>query len=193
MSPGLVLNNEDCPIIPYPRKQKHYQSFIANLQFAISWIRFDICFTISSLARFCASAGPSNWAASGISPDGVPRGLSKRQARLSRLRTGVDDGLSGFADSDWGNSASRHSTSGNLCLYNWSPILWQKTTALLTTETEEYTVRLQRRLRRFSTSATSSRTWALLKTPLSNAVYEDKTACIEWGDNGGRQRAKHID
>ena len=39
MSPGIVLNNEDCPITPDPRKQKYYRSFIAKLQFAASWIR----------------------------------------------------------------------------------------------------------------------------------------------------------
>jgi hypothetical protein len=53
---------------------------------------------------------------------------------IYRQRTGVDDGLSGFADSDWGNSSSRRSTSGTLCLYNRSLIYWrskmQKTTAL---------------------------------------------------------------
>ena len=63
MSPGLVLNNEDCPITPDPRKHKYYQSFIAKLQFAASWIRFDTSFTVSTLARFCASASPFNWAA----------------------------------------------------------------------------------------------------------------------------------
>ncbi len=50
MSPGLVLNNEDCPITPDPRKQKYYLSFIAKLQFAASWIRFDTSFTVSTLA-----------------------------------------------------------------------------------------------------------------------------------------------
>ena len=59
-----------------------------------------------------------------------------------RRRTGVDDGLSAYADADWGNSSSRRSTSGNLCFYNRSPILWrskmQKTTALSTAEAEYY-------------------------------------------------------
>ena len=45
------------------------------------------------------------------------------------------DLLSGFADSDWGNSSSRRSTSGNLMLYNKAPIMWkskmQKTTAFV--------------------------------------------------------------
>jgi hypothetical protein len=59
-----------------------------------------------------------------------------------RRRTGIDDGLSCYADSDWDNSSSRRSTSGNLCLYNRSPIVWhsklQKTTALSTAEAEYY-------------------------------------------------------
>ena len=29
MSPGLVLDNEDCPVTPDPCKQKHYRSFVA--------------------------------------------------------------------------------------------------------------------------------------------------------------------
>jgi hypothetical protein len=47
MSPGLVLVNEDCPDLPDPRKQKYYRSFVDKLQFAPSWIRFDIAFSIS--------------------------------------------------------------------------------------------------------------------------------------------------
>jgi hypothetical protein len=48
-SPGVVLNHhhEDCPTLLDPRKQKHCQSFVANLQFAASWIRYDISFTDS--------------------------------------------------------------------------------------------------------------------------------------------------
>ena len=33
MSPGLVLNNEDCPVVPDPSKQKYYRSFLTKLQF----------------------------------------------------------------------------------------------------------------------------------------------------------------
>ena len=60
-----------------------------------------------------------------------------------RRRIGASrDLLSGFADSDWGNSSSRRSTSGNLMLYNKAPIMWkskmQKTTALSTAEAEYY-------------------------------------------------------
>jgi hypothetical protein len=46
MTPGVVLNNDDCPIVPAPRKQKYFRSFPAKLQFAASWIRFDISFTV---------------------------------------------------------------------------------------------------------------------------------------------------
>ena len=140
MSPGIVLNSEDYPAVPDPRKQKYYRSFIAKLQFAASWIRFDISFTVSSLARFCASAGPSHWAALHHLTEYI-EGFPSLKLTYRR-RTGVDDGLSGFADSDWGNSSSRRSTSGNLCFYNRCPILWrskmQKTTALSTAEAEYY-------------------------------------------------------
>ncbi len=113
-----------------------------------------------------------------------------------RRRTGIDDGLSGFADSDWGNSSSRRSTSGNLCLYNRSPVLWrsklQKTTALSTAEAEYYSA---------STAATEVLYLRNLLERMGFAqskptpVYEDNTACIEWGNNviGGRERAEHID
>ncbi len=140
MSPGIVLDHEDCPTVPDPRKQKYYRSFIAKLQFAASWIRFDISFIVASLARFCASAGPSHWAALHHLMEYI-EGFPSLKLTYRRC-TGVDDGLSGFADSDWGNSSSRRSTSGNLCFYNRCPILWrskmQKTTALSTAEAEYY-------------------------------------------------------
>ncbi len=48
-------------------------------------------------------------------------------------------------------------------------------------------------LLRFYTSGTSSRTWDFLSP--RQPLYEDNTACIEWGNHviGGRERAKHID
>jgi hypothetical protein len=194
MSPGLVLDNEDCPDLPDPRKQKYYRSFVAKLQFAASWIRFDIAFSVSSLARFCASAGPSHWAALHHMMEYL-EGFPSFKLTYRR-RTGIDDGLSGFADSDWGNSSSRRSTSGNLCLYNRSPILWrsklQKTTALSTAEAEYYSA---------STAATEVLYLRNLlermgfAQPEPTPVYKDNTACIKWGNNviGGRERAKHID
>ncbi len=57
IQPGLILTKDDCPILPEPRKQKFYRSFIAKLQFAATWVRFDLSFAVAQLARFCASAG----------------------------------------------------------------------------------------------------------------------------------------
>ena len=42
ISPGVILRPEDCPEVPDPLLQKYYRSFVAKLQFAASWIRFDI-------------------------------------------------------------------------------------------------------------------------------------------------------
>jgi hypothetical protein len=81
-------------------------------------------------------------------------------------------------------------------LYNQAPIKWrskmQKTTALSTAEAEYY-----------SASTAGSDVLYLRKlldqlgfTQQSpTPVYEDSTACIEWGNNiiGGRECAKHID
>ena len=81
-------------------------------------------------------------------------------------------------------------------LYNKSPIMWrsklQKTTALSTAEAEYYSASaagvdvlfLRNLLERMGFAQ---------ECPTS--VFEDNTACIEWGNNviGGRERAKHID
>jgi hypothetical protein len=61
MQPGIVLEHDMCQETPDPREQKVYSSFVAKLQFAASWIRRDIAVTASQLARFCASAGASQW------------------------------------------------------------------------------------------------------------------------------------
>ena len=62
ISPGVFLRPEDCPEVPDPLKQKYYRSFVANLQFVASWIRFDISFVVLQLAQFCASSGTTHWA-----------------------------------------------------------------------------------------------------------------------------------
>ena len=54
IQPGLVLTQNDCPILPDARKQKYYRSFVAKLQFAATWVRFDTSYTVVQLARFCA-------------------------------------------------------------------------------------------------------------------------------------------
>ena len=47
ISPGVVFKAEDVPELPDPLKQKLYRSFAAKLQFAATWIRFDISFAVS--------------------------------------------------------------------------------------------------------------------------------------------------
>jgi hypothetical protein len=47
---GLVLDKDGCAILPDSRKQMFYRSFVAKLQFAATWIRFDISFAVAQLA-----------------------------------------------------------------------------------------------------------------------------------------------
>jgi hypothetical protein len=63
IAPNVVLRPEDTPDLQDPSKQKFYSSFVAKLQFATTWVRFNIAFAVSQLARFCALAGSSRWAA----------------------------------------------------------------------------------------------------------------------------------
>ena len=194
IQPGLILTQEDSPIVPEKRKQKFYRSFVAKLQFAASWVRFDISYTVAQLARFCASAGSSHWAALHHLMEYLEHVPSFKLTY--RRRSELSNGLSGYCDSDWANSVSRRSTTGNLFLYNGTPISWrsklQKTISLSTAEAEYY-------------SASSAAVEVIyLRYLLKNMgfapkkwtpVYEDNNACIEWGNNviGGRERAKHID
>jgi hypothetical protein len=55
MSPGLLLETNDCPETPDPVAQKQYRSKAAKVQFAAHWIRFDISYAAAQLARFCGS------------------------------------------------------------------------------------------------------------------------------------------
>ena len=91
-----------------------------------------------------------------------------------------ESGLEGFADSNWGNSVSLHSTTGlmarsNKCIMHWRSKL-QKTISLSTAEAEYYAA---------SETAIEG---IYLRNLLENMgfpqgpdtpVYEDNTACIE--------------
>jgi hypothetical protein len=194
MQPGVVLDGTDCPETPDPRDQKIYRSIVAKLQFASTWARCDTAFATSQLARFCASAGPSHKAA--LHHLMGPGYLAGNTSFKLHYRRGGTSGLDGFADADWGNSESRRSTTGMLARYNKGMIYWrskmQKTVSLSTAEAEYY-------------AASEMAIEVLyLRNLLANMgfpeepntpVYEDNTACIEWGNHviGGRERAKHID
>ena len=121
ISPGVVLKAEDIPESPDPRKQKQYRLFVAKLQFAATWIWFDISFVVSQLAQFCASAGEAQWAAL----HHLMEYLAAHPSFKIKCRIGMKlvDLLSGYADADWGNSSSRRSTSGIIMLYNKTPIM----------------------------------------------------------------------
>jgi hypothetical protein len=105
-------------------------------------------------------------------------------------------GLDGFADSDWGNSASRKSTSGLLARYNRSLLVWrsnmQKTIVLSTAEAEYHSVS------EMAIEMINLRN-LLAKMGLPQEDYtdlfKDNTACIKWSNYvlGGRERAKYID
>jgi hypothetical protein len=100
MSPGLVLNKEDCPELPDPinLKQKHYRSTPGGQT------QFDISYPAAQLARLCVSAGPWHWAAlTHLIGYLIHRPSLKIKYRFY-YRKGADDGLDGFTDSDWGNS-----------------------------------------------------------------------------------------
>ena len=142
MQPGLVLqvDKEDCPEAPDPVKQKFYRMMVAKIQFLAHWVRFDIAYPAAQLARFCATAGQSHWAAL----THLMGYLSYRPSLKLKYNREYVKGLDGFADSDWGNSASRKSTSGLLARYNRSLLMWrskmQKSIALSTAEAEYYSV-----------------------------------------------------
>jgi hypothetical protein len=103
-APNVIPRPEDTPDLPDPRKQKFYRSFVAKLQFAATWVRFDITFAVSQQARSCASAGSSHWAALHHLMTylaGTPS--FKITYRRSKGRSNRDL-LSGYTDADWGNS-----------------------------------------------------------------------------------------
>ncbi len=84
-------------------------------------MRCDITYTVSQLERFCASAGPTHWAAlhhlMGYLEANPSFKLSYREHGKS--------GLEGFADSDWGNSVSHSSTAGLMARYNKCIMQWR--------------------------------------------------------------------
>jgi hypothetical protein len=108
MQPGVVLTKDDVPETPDPKEQKIYRSFVAKLQFVANWIRYDVSFAASQLARFCASAGVSHWAAL----HHVMGYLKNNPTFKLVYKSGHHSGLDGFADADWGNSESPRSTTG---------------------------------------------------------------------------------
>ncbi len=97
MQPGLVLNvlyKNDCPEAPDPVKQKFYHMMSAKIQFLVHWVRFDISYPASQLARFCASAGPTHWSAL----THLMGYLSHRHSLKLNYSRDYVKGLDGYAD-----------------------------------------------------------------------------------------------
>ena len=111
---------------------------VAKVQFAAYWTRFYISYPAAQLARFCVSAGPSNWAAL----THLIGYLIRRPSLKIKYRKGADGGIDGFTDSDCENSVSRKSTTGLVAWYGRAPVLWrskmQKTVSLSSAEAEYY-------------------------------------------------------
>ena len=194
MQPGNVLTSADAQEIPDKQKQAFYRSMVARFQFAETWVRFDISYTVGQLARFCASAGSSHFAALHHLMEYLEKHPSfKLDYHKGQTKT---TGLDGYCDVDLGTSNSRRSITGNIFCYNGAPIAWksklQKSVALSNAEAEYYlaslgaveVIYLRQLLRNMGFGPTSP-----------TLVYQDNTACIEWTNNviGGRERAKHID
>jgi hypothetical protein len=136
MQPGAVLEHDLCPETPDPHEQKMYRSFVAKLQFAASWIRCDLAFIASQLARFCPSAHDSAGPMQRAALHHVMGYLEANPSFKLTYCRGETSGLDGFADSDWGNSVSHRSTTGLMALFNENIVLWrskmQKTISLST-------------------------------------------------------------
>ena len=98
ISPGVAFKAEDVPELPDPLKQKYYRSFVATLQFAATWVRFDISFSVSQLARFCALACAAQWAALHHLMEYLPNQSSFKITYRRGMK--LVDLLSGFADTD---------------------------------------------------------------------------------------------
>ena len=111
-------------------------------------------------------------------------------------RAGHVSGFDGYADSDWGKSTCRRSTTGILARYNRAIVLWrsklQKTISSSITEAEYYAAS---RIAIEIIYHRNSHDNMGFKPDNDTPVYEDNTACIEWGNHviGGREHAKHID
>ena len=94
MQLGVMLDSRDCPEVPDPLEQKIYRSITAKLLYAPTWVRCDTAFPTSQLARFCASARRSHWAAL----HHLMEYLSANTSFKLHYRAGGSSGLDGFAD-----------------------------------------------------------------------------------------------
>jgi hypothetical protein len=138
MQPGVMLTKDNAPQTPDPKNRKCIYHLLQKYNFVANWVRYDVSFAASQSARFCASAGVLHWAAL----HHVMEYLNSNPSFKLVYQCGNYNGLDGFADSDWGNSESRWSTTGLLAWYKKTMVLWrsrmQKTIVLSIAEAEYY-------------------------------------------------------
>jgi hypothetical protein len=139
IQPGNNLSASDYPITPDPSLQTHYRSMVATLQFAATWVRFDIAYAVSYLVQFCASAGPTHHADLNHLMEYLVRYPSFK-LEYSRKSCNLDS----FCDADWETSDTRRSTTAFIFRYTGAPIQWKtrlkRTVSLSTAEAEYYAV-----------------------------------------------------
>ena len=192
-APNHILRKEDCPEVPDPLAS-HYRSIVMKAQFMATWIRFDISYSVSQLARFCANPGKPHMAALHHLMEYLSRYPSLKLTYRRGVRSLSD--FVGYVDSDWAMAQNRRSTTGYVSLYSGTPIAWkskQQSSVALSSAEAEYMAASE-----YAKQVIHRR--GLLKAMgfdqgPPTTVYEDNTACIEWGNNviGGREQAKHID
>jgi hypothetical protein len=137
-------SKNDSPAVPDPKKQLIYRSLLAKLQFAATWIRYDIAqhdAAVAQLGRFCASSRPTHWAALRHLTCCL-RKHTKFQLQYPK-NSWSPTGLDGCCDSARGcaNHESSRSTTGNLLRNSGCPISWKsklETTISLSTAEAEY-------------------------------------------------------
>ena len=85
--------------VPEKHKLASYRSMVARLRFAETWVRFDISHTVGQLARFCALAGSSHFAAL----HHLMEYLEKHPSfKLDYYKCPTKPtGLDGYCDADW--------------------------------------------------------------------------------------------
>jgi hypothetical protein len=147
-----VKSVEDCISLSVPSEphQNHHALFkfarcIKTLE-ALEMRQFEMAEHVAAFDRWHCKAKSLGVLKVGQSRDQYLmeylEGFLSLKSTYRRHVGAIRDLLSGFADSLWGNSSYRPSTSGNLMLYNKAPVMWnskvQKTTALSMAEAEYY-------------------------------------------------------
>jgi hypothetical protein len=104
-----------------PPTTSFFLSFVMKLQYAATWVRFDISFTVSQQDSHMSSPGQPHWSALHHLMEYLEQYPSLRLEYRRGARTGKE--LSAYVDSDWGTEIeTRKSISGQVALFGMTPI-----------------------------------------------------------------------